>query len=81
MALAGVLQIQLGGAVAGTTYDVVDVSGTAALGAQLWLAFANGFQTRVQASDIFTIVSAGTHLLVPLLVGRRATTRKLAFSP
>jgi hypothetical protein len=55
----GVLLIDLGGLSAGTAYDQLVVSGTAALGGTLVVDLINDFQPR--AGDAFVIVTYGSH--------------------
>lgn len=53
---AGALDIQIGGAVAGTEYDQVVVGGTAALNGTLNISTINGYRPAV--GDVLTIIAA-----------------------
>ena len=56
---AGRLQMELGGAQRGSTYDALDVGGSASLGgATLWLNFIGGFDAAVQGSQQFELLNA-----------------------
>ena len=56
---AGLLQMELGGTQRGSTYDALDVGGTALIGgALLWLNFIGGFDTAVQGSQQFELLNA-----------------------
>ena len=53
-------RFEIGGVVAGTQYDTINVSGIAALNGTLELKFVNNFAPTVQSTDTFTLVNAGT---------------------
>ncbi len=55
---ASQLSFQLGGLTQGTEYGFLNVNGTVALGGQLVLSFANGFQNSVTGSDTFTLLAS-----------------------
>ncbi|MBS0658797.1 MAG: hypothetical protein JSR82_11205 [Verrucomicrobia bacterium] len=52
----GRLEIQLGGPVAGTQHDRINVSGAFALNGNLYVSFLNGFGAAVGPADAFDIV-------------------------
>jgi hypothetical protein len=54
----GTLNIEIGGAAAGTGYDQLQVSGTAALGGTLNLSLINGFRPAV--GDVFPFILPGS---------------------
>ncbi|HEX7516392.1 MAG TPA: hypothetical protein VF345_03805 [Chthoniobacterales bacterium] len=54
----GTLNIEIGGATAGTGYDQLQVSGTAALGGTLNLSLINGFRPAV--GDVFPFILPGS---------------------
>ena len=54
---ASQLSFQLGGLTQGSQYGFLNVNGTVALGGQLVLSFANGFQNSVTGSDTFTLMT------------------------
>ena len=52
------LTFQLGGLTQGSEYGHLNINGTLALGGQLVLTFANGFQNSVTNTDNFTVLNA-----------------------
>jgi hypothetical protein len=54
------LEVELGGTAQGTQYDLYDIDGDAAIDAAIDIRFLNNFQNSVQASDVFTILTADT---------------------
>ena len=52
------LTFQLGGLTQGSEYGHLNINGTLALGGQLVLTFANGFQNSVTNDDDFTVLNA-----------------------
>jgi fibronectin-binding autotransporter adhesin len=52
------LLIELGGGLPGTGYDVLEVTGNAALAGALEVRFANGFEELISSNDTFTILTA-----------------------
>ena len=52
------LNFQLGGLTQGSQYGFLNVNGTVALGGQLILSFANGFQNSVTNDDTFTLLAS-----------------------
>jgi hypothetical protein len=52
------LTFQLGGLTQGSEYGHLNINGTLALGGQLALTFANGFQNLVTNDDDFTVLNA-----------------------
>ena len=58
---ASQLTFQLGGLTQGGEYGFLNVNGTVALGGQLVLTFANGFQNSVTGSDTFTVLSSASN--------------------
>jgi hypothetical protein len=54
----GTLNIELGGTVAATEFDQLQVNGPATLGGTLALSFINGFENTVQNTDTFVILTA-----------------------
>jgi T5SS/PEP-CTERM-associated repeat protein len=55
---AGAMEIQIGGTVAGTQYDDVDISGFATLGGELQLSLINGFIPT--AAQTFTVLDSSS---------------------
>jgi hypothetical protein len=56
------LLIELGGATQGTSYDFLNVSGSAGLGGTLVVSFVNGYQTTMPSTATFTIITAANGL-------------------
>ena len=52
--------VELGGATAGSEYDVLQVSSNAVLNGALSIALVNGFATNVLSTDLFTVLSAAS---------------------
>jgi hypothetical protein len=52
------LGFSIGGTAQGSTYDSMSVNGAVTLGGFLDLAFANGFQSSISASQTFTVLSS-----------------------
>ena len=52
------LTFQLGGLTQGNDYGFLNVNGSVALGGQLVLSFANGFQNSITGNDSFTVLTA-----------------------
>ena len=55
---ASQLTFQLGGLTQGSQYGFLNVNGTVALGGQLVLSFANGFEHSVTGNDTFTVLAS-----------------------
>lgn len=73
------IRIELGGTTQGTQYDLLSEAGTIplTLAGTLSVSFLNGFETTVQASDLFTIIASNqaiTGAFANLAGGRIATT-------
>ena len=61
--LSGLLSFELGGLTRGTLHDAIDANGQfdlGLLGAELRLAFLNGFQNSAQGTDSFNLITATT---------------------
>ncbi len=79
----GILDVEIGGSTAGTTYDQLVIGGTATLGGTMTAAFINGFTPT--AGDIFTVLTSsirtGTFATVnapaPLLANYTPTDAQL----
>jgi hypothetical protein len=54
------LLIELGGTAQGSTYDFLNVGGSAVLGGKLNVTFSGGFQSSVLSTDVFTVVSSSS---------------------
>jgi hypothetical protein len=52
--------VSIGGTNQGANYDFLTVSGTVALGGDLEILFANGFQSSITGGDVFEILDAGS---------------------
>ncbi len=56
------LQFQIGGLAQGSQYGFINVNGTLALGGQLVVSFANGFQSSISNANSFTIIGSSNAL-------------------
>ncbi len=56
----GILHIDIGGATVGTMYDQVSAASSASFVGSLYVKFLNGFETSIQATDVFDIIITGT---------------------
>ena len=55
-----VTTIELGGTSQGSSYDFINVTGSATLGGTLNLTFVDGFQSTVTNADTFTVLQGGS---------------------